>query len=90
MFFQECRGSLSSTLCSTWACGEGSLDLQATGSFACVGGTWADVLPMCLGSTYPGSPGGPEVILWNILECSLFFLNRLDDLNPTNLEYLDP
>ena len=32
--------------------------MEKTGSFACVGGSWADVLPMCLGPTYPGSPGG--------------------------------
>ncbi|CAJ1372900.1 unnamed protein product [Effrenium voratum] len=23
-----------------------------------IGGSWADVLPLCVGSTYPGSPGG--------------------------------
>ncbi|CAE8652340.1 unnamed protein product [Polarella glacialis] len=67
--FAGCQGAASSSKCSApaWSCdspegdsassGAGS-HLRPEGSFLCLDGQWADLLPFCLGDTSPGAAGG--------------------------------
>lgn len=57
--YEGCRAAASGTECSPpdWNCSSENA-IEATGSFACVGNSWADIVPLCSGSTSPANPGG--------------------------------
>jgi len=59
-FYDGCRGTTSGRECHPplWNCSAAIGWSQPQGAFACVGGEWADMLPLCLGSTAPEDPGG--------------------------------
>merc|ERR550534_716726 len=57
--YDGCVDTPSGSECadSSWNCSSGAA-FDAVGKFACVAGRWADILPLCLGTTSPVHPGG--------------------------------